>query len=186
MLFHDLPVKIDGRSYHQFNGLLPGTCQGRSRCAYWPDKELQKIESDSGNSIERTAIHGRKNFRFWMGLLQDYGLSRSIKIWMLYLDDGPVSFRLVLDTGPIRYQLVDGHSKSVKQYSTGHILFKGMIFNAIEIGVEQICFGQGDSGCKREWGAKSSVELIDLIAMKSRLFGKLASVAHNTTMKLVK
>jgi len=114
--------------------------------------------------------------------LQDYGLSRSIKIWMLYLDDDPVSFCLVLDTGPIRYQLVNGYSKSVKQYSTGHILFKEMIFDAIETGVQRICFGQGDPGHKREWGAKSSVELIDLIAMKPGLFGKLVSVVHSSSL----
>ena len=100
---------------------------------------------------------------------------------MLYLDDEPVSFCLVLDTGPIRYQLINGYSKSVRQHSTGHILFKEMIFDAIETGVERICFGQGDPGHKGEWGAKPSVELIDLIAIKPGLFSKLASVACSIT-----
>ncbi len=145
--------------------------------------ELQKIESESWVAASGDPrFMGEKNFRFWMGLLQDYGLSRSIKIWMLYLDDDPVSFCLVLDTGPIRYQLVNGYSKSVKQDSTGHILFKEMIFDAIETRVQRICFGQGDPGHKREWGAKSSVELIDLIAMKPGLFGKLVSVAHSSSL----
>jgi len=149
--------------------------------------ELQKIESESWVAASgEPRFMGGKNFRFWRGLLQDCGLSRSIKIWILYLDDDPVSFCLVLDTGSIRYQLVNGYSKSVKQYSTGHILFKEMILDAIETGVERICFGQGDPGHKREWGAKSPVQLIDLIAMKPGLFGKLASVAHNTRMKFVK
>ncbi len=145
--------------------------------------ELQKIESESWVAASgEPRFVGEKNFQFWMSLLQDYSLSRSIKIWMLYLDDDPVSFCLVLDTGPIRYQLVNGYSKSVKQYSTGHILFKEMIFDAIETGVQRICFGQGDPGHKREWGAKSSVELIDLIAMKPGLFGKLVSVAYSSSL----
>jgi CelD/BcsL family acetyltransferase involved in cellulose biosynthesis len=102
-----------------------------------------------------------------------------VKVWILYLDDEPVSFCLVLDTGPIRYQLINGYSKSVRKHSTGYILFKEMIFDAIETGVERICFGQGDPGHKGEWGAKPSVELIDLVAIKPGLFGKLALVAYN-------
>jgi CelD/BcsL family acetyltransferase involved in cellulose biosynthesis len=155
----------------------------------WQDtlRELQKIESESWvASSGEPRFMGEKNFRFWMDLLQDYDMSRSIKIWMMYLDDDPVSFCLVLDAGSIRYQLVNGYSKSVKQYSTGHILFKEMIFDAIETGVERICFGLGDPGHKGEWGARPSVELTNLIAMKPGLFGKLASVAHNTTTKFVK
>jgi len=149
--------------------------------------ELQKIESESWVAASgEPRFMGEKNFQFWMGLLQDYDLSRSIKIWMLYLDDDPVSFCLIMDSGPIRHQLVNGYSKSVKQYSTGYILFKEMIFDAIETGVERICFGQGDPGHKREWGAKSSVELIDLIAMKPGLFGKLATAIHNIAIKFVK
>jgi len=142
-------------------------------------RELQKIESESWVAASgEPRFMGEKNLQFWMNLLQDYGMSRSLKIWMMYLDDDPVSFCLVLDAGPIRYQLVNGYSESVKQHSTGHILFKEMIFDAIETGVERICFGQGDPGHKREWGARPSAELIDLIAMKPGLFGKLVSVAH--------
>ena len=145
-------------------------------------RELQKIESESwvAESGEPRFL-GENNFRFWKSLLQGHELRKVVKVWMLYLDGEPVSFCLVLDTGPIRYQLINGYSKSVKQHSTGHILFKEMIFDAIETGVERICFGQGDPGHKGEWGAKPSVELIDLVAIKPGLFSKLASLACSIT-----
>lgn len=145
--------------------------------------ELQRIESESWVAASgEPRFMGEKNFRFWMNLLQDYGLSRSIKIWMMYLDNAPVSFCLVLDAGPIRYQLVNGYSKSVKQYRTGHILFKEMAFDAIETGMERIGLGQGDSGHKGGWGARPSAKLIDLIAIKPGLFGKMVSVAYSSNL----
>ena len=145
-------------------------------------RELQKIESESWVAFSgEPRFIGEKNFQFWESLMQDHELKKAVKVWILYLDDKPVSFCLVLDAGPIRYQLINGYSKSVKQHSTGHILFKEMIFDAIEAGVERICFGQGDPGHKREWGAKPSVELIDLIAIKPGLFSRLASVVCSIT-----
>jgi hypothetical protein len=145
--------------------------------------ELQKIESESWVAASgEPRFMGEENFRFWMNLLQDYGLSRSIKIWMMYLDNAPVSFCLVLDAGPIRYLLVNGYSKSVKQYRTGHILFKEMAFDAIETGMERIGLGQGDPGHKGGWGARPSAKLIDLIAMKPGLFGKMVSVAYSSSL----
>ncbi len=147
--------------------------------------ELQKIESESWVAASgEPRFMGEQNFRFWMLLLGDDEINALVKVWILYMDEEPVSFCLTLDAAPIRYQLVNGYSESVKQHSTGHILFQQMITEAIETGIERICFGQGDPGHKGEWGATPESALIDLIAFKPGPIGKLAAIAHAGAAKL--
>jgi CelD/BcsL family acetyltransferase involved in cellulose biosynthesis len=117
---------------------------------------------------------GAANRVFWEGLFGDAGLSAALKVWILYLDDDPVSFCLTLNSGPIRYQLINGYAEAARQHSTGYIIFRAMILDAIENGIQRICFGQGDPGHKGEWGALPCEELVDLVAMKPGLVGRAA------------
>ena len=153
----------------------------------WQDtlEVLRKIESESWVARRGDPrFLGERNQRFWTQILRDPQLSEAIKVWILHLDGNPISFCLVLDAGPVRYQLINGYSESAKRHSTGHIVFKRMIYDALDTGIERISFGQGDPGHKSEWGAKPSQNLFDLVALKPGLSGKVASAAYLTAQKL--
>lgn len=117
---------------------------------------------------------GAVNNRFWESVCSGAEVANDLHVWLLYVDGTPSSFCLVLDSGSVRYQLVNGYANEVRKHSTGYILFKSMIEDALDRGCSRICFGQGDPGHKQEWGARPSEDLVDFIAIKPGLFGSIS------------
>lgn len=153
----------------------------------WRDtlRKLEKIESESWVVARgQPRFMGERNRSFWSIVLGDPTMSRAVRVWILNLAGDPVSFCLVIDAGPARYQIINGYSESVKRHSTGPILFKQMIHDAIGSGVERVCFGMGDPGHKAEWGATPAENLIDLVALKPGLRGKAMSAAYLTAKRV--
>ena len=149
--------------------------------------DLQTIESNSwvAKSGDPRFL-GKSNKQFWQCVLVDDYLKTLFKIWIIYFDDEAAGFCLTLDSGTVRYQLINGYVSSLGKFSLGHIIFKQMIVDAIESGIKRINFGEGDSGHKSEWGAKPSSQLIDIIAFRPGLAGKILVFCYKIISKFKK
>jgi CelD/BcsL family acetyltransferase involved in cellulose biosynthesis len=148
-------------------------------------RELQDIESRSWVATSgNPRFMGEQNGAFWTRALAHEHLGRAVKTWMLYLDDAPVSFCMVIDAGPVRHQVINGYAQDAGRFSTGHIIFKAMIHDALERGMERINFGLGDPGHKAAWGARRSSGLTDIIALRPGAFGGLAVSGYRLLSKL--
>lgn len=115
--------------------------------------------------------------RFWLGALSDEYLSRSISIWVLYLDCRPISFSLNLDAGSTRYILANLFDAAFKIHSCGTVLAYHVLRDATETGLETVDWGQGDPGYKRDWLARPGPAVHDIIALRPGLISTLGRAA---------
>jgi hypothetical protein len=138
-------------------------------------RELQSVESRSWVATGgNPRFMGDQNFAFWTRALAHEHLGRATRTWMMYLDDDPVSFCMVIDAGPVRHQVINGYAQDARRFSTGHIIFKAMIHDAIERGIKRINFGLGDPGHKKDWGAQRDSGLTDIVALRPGAVGGMA------------
>ena len=117
---------------------------------------------------------GHKNQYFWNKIVEDEWFSKAINVWIIHLNEEPVSYVISIDTKESRYVYANSYVKHVENFSTGTKLYYELILHAISCGKKMINFGLGDSGYKTQWGARASSVLIDLFAFPPTLKGRLA------------
>jgi len=120
---------------------------------------------------------GERNQKFWNHLVSDPWMRQAIHVWLIYLDDKPVSFTLTIDSKDVRYVIANSYDEKVADFRTGSKLYAEMILEGIENGIELINFGMGDAGYKSQWKAVGSSRLIDIVAFPRTLPGRTAYFA---------
>ena len=95
----------------------------------------------------------------------------SLLMWVLYFNNEPVSHCFGLDAGDHRYIIANSYAERAAKHSTGTILVRYMIQDAIDRGLTTINYGQGDSGYKTRWGAKPARQLVDWLALRPGTVG---------------
>jgi CelD/BcsL family acetyltransferase involved in cellulose biosynthesis len=116
---------------------------------------------------------GPENRKFWTEVFHAQRRGLAARVWILYLDGKPVTFDFNFDSGPCRYSLAGHYVEDVKTFSTGTILFREVVKDAIERGVRTIDMGGGDPGYKKYWGAQPEDPIVDWTAFPPGIRGGL-------------
>ena len=128
---------------------------------------------------------GDRNYRFWLGLLSQSEAGNHARVWLMYLGNAPVSFCFAMDYGGVRYVLANQYAETVRNFSTGSVLYRHMFRDAIESGaIGRVNVGTGDSGCKRRWGAAPSFGLKNWLAFPPGFYGSLLDLALRAWKRL--
>jgi Acetyltransferase (GNAT) domain len=108
---------------------------------------------------------------FWIRMLCDKFLSSCVTVWLMYIDGRPASFSFGLDVARAKYTLANLYDEAYRAFSCGNILARHVLAGAIERGQRFVDWGQGDSGYKQRWGARSAHALRDVVALPPRPAG---------------
>ena len=160
------------------DGALEIRMFGGAAEASWPDalRDIAAIERNSwqhrAGGVPRFA--GARLQAFWTAILADARCARAARAWLMYFDGEPASFCFCLDSGETRYVIANNYAERVRGYSTGSILYRHVFRDAIEsAGIRRIDIGLGDSGYKSRWGARPALRLLDWVAFRPGLRGRL-------------
>ena len=146
--------------------------------AGWPEtvRDLAAIEAKSWQRRTggRPRFFGAPNQAFWTTLLADPSFASLVSAWVMYFNGEPVSFCVCLDCGDTRHIVANHYAESVQGYSTGSVLYRHVFRDAVESGtLRRINIGLGDAGYKSRWGAQPSFQLVDWIAFRPGVRGRL-------------
>ena len=134
--------------------------------------DCSMIESNSWldkSSQGKMRINGKE--AFWKRLLKDGNTSKKISIWVMFLDEKPISFNVALDADGYRYGVSSQYDAAFRKYSVGLAMHFHVIEDAINTGIKIFNMGDGDSGYKQRWGATPGARLIDYIYFKPNIIG---------------
>ena len=146
--------------------------------ASWSEtvRDLGSIEAKSwqGRSGGRPRFFGEANQAFWTTLLADPSFASIASVWLMYFNGEPVSFCFCLDCGDTRHIVANHYAERVQGYSTGSVLYRHVFRDAVESGaLQHVNIGLGDAGYKSRWGAHPSFQLVDWIAFRPGVRGRL-------------
>lgn len=119
-------------------------------------------------------VMGNENQKFWNGLVKDEWFGQAIKIFILYLDDEPISYTLVIDTAEMRYGFAKAFDKKMAKYGTGALLEIELMSNGIENGLKFLNSSIGSEEHKMTSGDDKLAQLIDLVAFPPTIKGRTA------------
>ena len=114
---------------------------------------------------------------FWRAYLAHPEASRNTGLWLLHVDDRPVSFTFAIDSGDHRYCICGLYDQAFNKASPGSIIDSQAVLNSFEHGISAFDLGQGDSGYKANWGAAIEEQVEDWIAFPPTAAGKLLYLA---------
>lgn len=138
-------------------------------------QEVETVEEKAWISeMGEPRFAGKANQQFWNNLVQDEWFSKAINIWIMYLDQEPVSYSISIDSGEIRYGLATSYCESIAQFSPGQKFQMEVATQAIRAGIKTLNEGMGDSGYKQKSGSIELSKLIEIIAFPPTLKGKVA------------
>ncbi|MCP5381997.1 MAG: GNAT family N-acetyltransferase [Kordiimonadaceae bacterium] len=138
-------------------------------------KDIEIVESNAwvSKTGEPRFVGLEKQF-YWNELVKDEFYKKALSVWILYLDDKPVSKKVALDAGGIRYYLTSSYDEKVARFNTGVRMEVEFVSDAIVKGIKYINNGLGDSGYKTQWGSEYYNDLIDIIAFPPTIKGRFA------------
>ncbi|HRW30681.1 MAG TPA: GNAT family N-acetyltransferase, partial [Emcibacteraceae bacterium] len=135
-------------------------------------KDIETVESNAWVSKSgEPRFVGQEKQTYWNELVKDDFYKKALSVWILYLDDKPVSKKVALDAGGIRYYLTSSYDEKVARFNTGVRMEVEFVSDAIVKGIKYINNGLGDSGYKAQWGSEYYNDLIDIIAFPPTLKG---------------
>lgn len=102
----------------------------------------------------------------WLCPLADPVLAKMLCATILRLDDRPVAFSFDLDDGPVQYGIAGSYLTEFARYDVGKLVNYRTLTDAIADGQTALDLGTGDSGYKREMGAKAAYDLVDLLFVR--------------------
>lgn len=158
-------AKIGSIEYKKFNNL-----QNNEWVSVIDD--CSAIEGNSWldkSSQGKMRIYGKE--AFWKRLLENRSTSKNISIWVMYLDNKPISYNVAIDADGYRYGVSSQYDASYRKYSVGLAMHFHVIEDAINAGIKIFNMGDGDSGYKQRWGATAGTRLVDYIYFKPNVLG---------------
>ncbi|WP_066798205.1 GNAT family N-acetyltransferase [Sphingomonas soli] len=104
----------------------------------------------------------------WLRVLADPALAEALTATILYVGDHPVAFSFDLMAAPLQYSIACSYDARFSSFRPGKLVTAHQLQIARDLGVEQVDFGAGDSGYKREMGAVRGPEILDLLIVRRR------------------
>lgn len=98
--------------------------------------------------------------------------------FVLYLDERPIAYGLCLTVVPVRYYVFTGYDLEFRKRSVGSIIYRYVMEEGIERGVQRFEFGSQHMYYKKRWGAQVHASLDTLLVFPNRLVRGLARLAH--------
>jgi hypothetical protein len=169
-------------------GELEIRCIRNTTGASWA-RTIHDLGVVEGKSWQRTEgaqlrFFGERNQGFWTSLLCESGFGNIVSVWLMYFKGEPVSFCFCLDCAPVRHILANTYAENVRAYSTGSVLYMHVFRDAVESRIiRRVNIGMGDSGYKTRWGAQPSFELVDWIAFRPGVRGRLLDFVNRVTLR---
>ncbi|MGZ8204000.1 MAG: GNAT family N-acetyltransferase [Burkholderiales bacterium] len=160
------------------DGALEIVCHRGGTGARWlqPLRDVAAIERKSWQMTSggKPRFCGEAQQTFWSTLFADPRFESVARVWLMYFNGEPVSFCFCLDSGDTRHIVANCYAEHVHRYSTGTILYRHVLRDAIEGGtIRRVNMGLGDPGYKSRWGALPSFRLVDWTAFRPGPRGRL-------------
>lgn len=136
--------------------------------------DCSEIESQSwlfSSADGKTRIKGKE--AFWKNYLESKAAQRCVNIWLVKLNNYPISFTLAIDSGLNRYSISGQYNAQFKKYGIGLLVDYEMLQDSIHMGIKAVNLGDGDAKYKDRWGAKPGSKLVDYVYFRPSLLGSL-------------
>ena len=135
-------------------------------------ESLGEIEAASWVGIS-TDGSGAKCLRpdqraMWQRVVADPVLAQALSATILWLDDKPVAFSFDLTCGDRQYAIASSFDARFGDHRVGKIVTYHQLAGARDAGIAYVDFGTGDSGYKREIGARPGSEIHDYLFVRNR------------------
>ncbi len=138
-------------------------------------KEVEVVESNAWiGEKDHAKFVGSVNQIYWNSLVEDAWFRRAMNVWIMYLNDKPVSYSLEMDTEDTRYSMCRSYDKDVAKYGTGIAIVIAIIVQAIESGKKYYDLGLGDTGYKADIGAAIISTLDEYIFFPPTFMGRFS------------
>ena len=133
---------------------------------------LAAIEASSWVG-QRTDGSGAKFLRvdqraYWESVLADAHLAEMLSAAILFVDEAPVAFSFDLNVGRLQYGIAGSYDERFARWGVGKIVTWRHLEESMARGIEQVDWGCGDSGYKRDFGGLAGPEIIDCLFVRSR------------------
>jgi len=125
-----------------------------------------------------------KSAAFWRRYLSHEAASRALSVWVMSIDDKPVSFNVALDSDGYRYGLFSHYDEALKSYSPGHIVGMDTITSCFDDDIRHFNLGRGDSGSKARFGVNRTQPLEDWMAMPPTAAGRAFHLAARVRFRI--
>jgi hypothetical protein len=110
---------------------------------------------------------------FWKKYLENNNVQKHVNIWLVKLNNYPISYTFAIDSGLCRYSISGQYNAQFKKYGVGLLADYEMLQDSIHMGIKTVNFGDGDDEYKDRWGAKSGSQLVDYIYFRPDMLGRL-------------
>lgn len=134
-------------------------------------RDLARIEQRSwvGTRTDRSGAKflNPNMLAHWQRAVVDPQIAGMLAASILYVGDRPVAFSLDLTSGALQYGIASSYDESFAAFSPGQIVTVHAIDDGIARGVRSIDWGAGDSGYKREIGARPGPVIVDLLIVRN-------------------
>ncbi|MGI9501674.1 MAG: GNAT family N-acetyltransferase [Geminicoccaceae bacterium] len=114
---------------------------------------------------------------FWRHYISDEAAAKALSVWVMSINDQPISFNVALDSGPCRYGLFCHYDEALKSFAPGNIVNRETIVTSFEDGLGHLNLGRGDSGNKARFGANRTEALEDWMTMPPTAAGRVLHLA---------
>lgn len=120
---------------------------------------------------------------FWRHYISNEAAARALSVWVMSIDDRPISFNVALDSGPCRYGLFCHYDEALKSFAPGNIVNRETIVTCFEDGRKLLNLGRGDSGNKARFGANRTEPLEDWMTMPPTAAGRVLHLAASAKFR---
>ncbi|WP_051220884.1 GNAT family N-acetyltransferase [Erythrobacter cryptus] len=161
-------------------GRLGPVSWSRVRGAAWSAAALDELAAIEAASwiAARTDGSGAKFLHphqraLWLEVLADPALAAMLCATILKVGGKPVAFSFDLIDGQVQYGIAGSYVQALARHEIGKLANHRALADAIAGGIDLMDLGAGDSGYKREIGARAGYELVDLLIVRPRLAARL-------------
>lgn len=159
----------------------------------WNSATLEKLAAVESNSWvgKETDGSGAKFLssdkrELWHRTLQDPQIAKGLSATILAVAGEPAAFSFDLRAGAKQYSIASSYDDRFAFARVGKIVTYRQLEWAAAQGVEVVDLGAGDSGYKREMGARAGSEVVDLLLVRNRSMAKMLSLKWGAESELAR
>lgn len=149
----------------------------------WREADFEALRAIEANSwVGKTSDGSGAKFltedqrALWRHAIGDPHIARALSATILKVGGVPAAFSFDLRAGECQYSIACSFDERFSAARPGKIVTYRQLEWAAAQGVERVDLGAGDSGYKREMGAKPGSEIVDLLIVRSRSIGQILSL----------
>lgn len=161
-------------------GQLGPVSWSRVRGADWSAAVLDELAAVEAASWIAARTDGRAakflhrhQRALWQEVLADPALAAMLCATILKVGGRPVAFSFDLIDGKVQYGIAGTYVQALARYEIGKLANHRALADAITGGIDLLDLGAGDSGYKRDMGARAGYALVDLLMVRPRPAARL-------------